>query len=142
MEVVQSSLIACDTCGEFVAMLIFPDNIYFQQDFEHYVDVMMPETDGLEALEQLREKSPQTKVVMMSAHDNPTYVARSVALGAEGFVLKDALGEEIVAAILRAERGEDPPADSKLSEIRQRLGTRLDPVADDVPLTTSAPGDR
>ena len=43
MEVVQSSLIPCDTCGEFVAMLIFPDNIYFQQDFEHYVNVMMPE---------------------------------------------------------------------------------------------------
>ncbi len=99
------------------------------------MDVMMPETDGLDALEQLREKSPQTKVVMMSAHDNPTYIARSVALGAEGFVLKDALGEEIVAAILRAERGEDPPADSKLSEIRQCLGTRLDPAADDVPLT-------
>ena len=99
------------------------------------MDVMMPETDGLEALEQLREKSPQTKVVMMSAHDNPTYVARSVALGAEGYVLKDALGEEIVAAVLRAQRGEDPPTDSKLSEIRHRLGTRLDPVADDVPLT-------
>ena len=99
------------------------------------MDVMMPDTDGLDALEKLREQAPQTKVVMMSAHDNPTYVARSVALGADGFVLKDAAGSEIVAAVQRAQRGEDPPADSTLSEIRNRLATRLDPVADDVPLT-------
>jgi DNA-binding NarL/FixJ family response regulator len=99
------------------------------------MDVMMPETDGLDTLEKIREQSPQTRVVMMSAHDNPTYVARSVALGAEAFVLKDAEGEEIVATIHRAARGEGPAADSRLSEIKQRLATRLDPVADDVPLT-------
>ena len=99
------------------------------------MDVMMPDTDGLDALEKLREQAPQTKVVMMSAHDNPTYVARSIALGADGFVLKDAAGEEIVAAVQRAQRGEEPPADSRLSEIKARLATRLDPVADDVPLT-------
>jgi DNA-binding NarL/FixJ family response regulator len=99
------------------------------------MDVMMPETDGLDALEKLRDQAPQTKVVMMSAHDNPTYVARSVALGADGFVLKDAAGEEIIAAVQRAQRGEEPPADSRLFEIKTRLATRLDPVADDVPLT-------
>jgi DNA-binding NarL/FixJ family response regulator len=99
------------------------------------MDVMMPDTDGLDALEKLREQSPQTRVVMMSAHDNPTYVARSVALGADGFVLKDASGEEIIAAVQGAARGEAPPADSKLNEIKQLLATRLDPVADEVPLT-------
>jgi DNA-binding NarL/FixJ family response regulator len=99
------------------------------------MDVMMPELDGLDALEKLREQSPQTRVVMMSAHDNPTYVARSVALGADGFVLKDAPAEEFVMAVRRASRGETPPVDSRLNKIRDLLAKRLDPVADEVPLT-------
>lgn len=99
------------------------------------MDVMMPETDGLDALERLRMKLPHLHVVMMSAHDNPTYVARSAALGADGFVMKDAPGREIVAAVERAACGEASPADSRLSEIKQRLTTRLDPAEDDVPLT-------
>jgi DNA-binding NarL/FixJ family response regulator len=99
------------------------------------MDVMMPDTDGLDALEKLRDQSPQTHVVMMSAHDNPTYVARSVALGADGFVLKDAIGDDIIETTQRAARGEGPSADSRLTAIKQRLATRLDPAADDVPLT-------
>ena len=99
------------------------------------MDVMMPETDGLDALERLRMKSPHVRVVMMSAHDNPTYVARSAALGADAFLLKDSSGQEIVAAVKRAARGEAAPADTRLSEIRQRLTMRLDPTEDEVPLT-------
>jgi len=99
------------------------------------MDVMMPELDGLDALEKLREESPHTRVVMMSAHDNPTYVARSVALGADGFVLKDAPAEEFIASIQRAARGEAPPVDSHLNKIKELLAKRLDPVADEVPLT-------
>ena len=76
------------------------------------MDVMMPETDGLDALERLRSKSPNVKVVMMSAHDNPTYVARSVALGAEAFLLKDVSGQEIVSTIKRAARGEAAAEDT------------------------------
>ena len=99
------------------------------------MDVMMPELDGLDALEKLREKAPQTRVVMMSAHDNPTYMARSVALGADGFVLKDVAAEDFANAIQRAANGEAPPAEGRMSKIKDLLGKRLDPVADDVPLT-------
>jgi DNA-binding NarL/FixJ family response regulator len=99
------------------------------------MDVMMPELDGLDALEKLRDQSPQTRVVMMSAYDNPTYLARSVALGADGFILKDVAAEEFVAAIQRAARGEIASEEGRLSKIRDLLGKRLDPVADDVPLT-------
>lgn len=99
------------------------------------MDVMMPETDGLDTLEKIRDKLPNARVVMMSAHDNPTYVARSVALGAEGFILKDVSGQEIVNAVKRAACGEGAAADARLSAIRVRLATRLDPAADEVPLT-------
>lgn len=99
------------------------------------MDVMMSETDGLDALEKIRNKAPNVKVVMMSAHDNPTYVARSVALGAEAFLLKDTSGQDIVAAVKRAARGEAAVADTRMTEIKARLATRLDPSEDGVPLT-------
>ena len=98
------------------------------------MDVLMPDTDGLDALEKIRDTSPQTRVLMMSAHDNPTYVARSVALGADGFILKTAKAEDLVDAVKRAARGE-PSTDARLNKIKQLLATRLDPTADEVPLT-------
>ena len=98
------------------------------------MDVLMPDTDGLDALEKIRDTSPQTRVLMMSAHDNPTYVARSVALGADGFILKTAKAEDLVDAVKRAARGE-PSTDARLNKIKQLLATRLDPAADEVPLT-------
>jgi DNA-binding NarL/FixJ family response regulator len=36
------------------------------------LDVRMPDTDGLEALERIADRSPRTKVVIFTGHDNPT----------------------------------------------------------------------
>lgn len=99
------------------------------------MDVMMPEIDGLDALEKIREKSPKTKTVMMSAYENPTYIARAIALGAQGFVSKEASSNEIIAAIKAAHNGEPPPEDSMMAMIRENLITRYDPSEDEVPLT-------
>ena len=71
----------------------------------------------------------------MSAYDNPSYVARAAAMGAEDFLPKDVSGKAYAAAIRRAVRGEAAPADSPLSEAKAKLQVRPDPKADDVPLT-------
>lgn len=99
------------------------------------MDVLMPEMDGLDALEKIREISPATKVIMTSASDNPTYVARAAAMGAHDFLLKDAPGEAFVASIQRAVLGESPPPESALCKVKAKLQTRPDPKADEVPLT-------
>jgi DNA-binding NarL/FixJ family response regulator len=99
------------------------------------MDVLMPDMDGLDALERIRKISPTTKVIMTSASDNPTYLARAAALGASDFLLKDVPGKAFAASIKRAVQGESSPADSPLSKIRAKLQTRPDPKADDVPLT-------
>lgn len=99
------------------------------------MDVLMPDMDGLDALEKIRKISPMTKVIIMSASDNPTYVARAAALGADDFLLKDVPGKAFAASIKRAVQGESSPADSLLSKIKAKLQTRPDPRADDVPLT-------
>jgi DNA-binding NarL/FixJ family response regulator len=99
------------------------------------MDVAMQEMDGLDAFERIRKVSPTTKVVMMSLHDNPSYVARAAALGASDFLLKDVPGKTFAAAIRRAVQGVSPSEDSLFSTVRARLQQRPDPQADEVPLT-------
>ena len=52
------------------------------------LDVRMPEVDGLTALGRIRFDQTTLPILMYSAHDNPTYIARAYALDAHGYVLK------------------------------------------------------
>lgn len=98
------------------------------------LDIRMKNTDGLTALEQIRTQSPQTPVVMLSTYDNPTYVARSVALGASDYVLKGSPREEIVQAIKRAVEGESPSDSSVLRRVQATMSKRRERT-DETPLT-------
>src|SRR3954464_4363302 len=85
------------------------------------LDVRMPDTDGLEALERITDRSPRTKVVMFTGHENPTYVARAVALGAAGFLMKGAARDEIVSPINRAHPGLPPETESIMGKVRNTM---------------------
>ena len=103
-------------------------------------DVVMLETrlsasDGLAAMESLRNELPAIRIVVFTAYDNPTYVARSVALGASEYVLKTAPKSEIVAAIRGAAEGIDPPETSLLRQIKRVIRRRHDGDHDEIPLT-------
>jgi DNA-binding NarL/FixJ family response regulator len=99
------------------------------------MDVIMPNVDGLDALEKIRQTVPQTKVIMMSGYDNPTYTARAMALGAVTFLLKSVPGKEFVATIKRVAKGEVLAGGTRAANMKAFLETRPDPEADDVPLT-------
>jgi DNA-binding NarL/FixJ family response regulator len=99
------------------------------------LDVRMPDTDGLEALERIADRSPRTKVVMFTGHENPAYIARAVALGAAGFVMKGATKDEIVTAINRAHTGLPPETDSLMGKVRNTMARRRPTYDEDIPLT-------
>jgi DNA-binding NarL/FixJ family response regulator len=99
------------------------------------MDVLMPNLDGLDALERIRKAVPQTKVIMMSGYDNPTYVARAMALKAATFLMKDVPGKEFISAIKRVAKGETLTGNTRASDMQSFLDQRPDPKADDVPLT-------
>jgi DNA-binding NarL/FixJ family response regulator len=99
------------------------------------LDIRMPDGDGLYTLEKLRAKAPECKVVMLSTYDNPTYVARSVALGAADYVLKAAPREALVGAITAAAAGESPSRHGELKKIAATMRIRQTVDDDDVPLT-------
>jgi DNA-binding NarL/FixJ family response regulator len=63
------------------------------------VDVRMPDSDGLELLHQMKERWPDTPVIMLTSFDHAQYVRRALAEGAAGYMLKDATPEDLEQAI-------------------------------------------
>jgi two-component system response regulator NreC len=63
------------------------------------LDLAMPGLSGLEILDLVRSCSPQTRIVVLSMHDNPGYVLRALRGGALAYVLKESSDRELIAAI-------------------------------------------
>ncbi len=99
------------------------------------LDIRMPDGDGLSTLEKLRSKVPDSYVVMLSTYDNPTYIARAVALGACDYVLKGSSREAMVATITAAGKGESPSRSGELRRIAAAMKVRQAMDDEDVPLT-------
>jgi DNA-binding NarL/FixJ family response regulator len=99
------------------------------------LDIRMPDGDGLATLEKLRSTVPDSRVVMLSTYDNPTYIARAVALGASDYVLKGSTREAIVATITAAAEGESPSRSGELRRVAGAMKIRQVLDDDEVPLT-------
>ena len=59
----------------------------------------MPGKPGLEAMPELLEEQPDVKVLILSMEDDPRYVREAFAAGARGYLLKEAVANEVVGAI-------------------------------------------
>jgi two-component system response regulator NreC len=70
------------------------------------MDVTMEGTSGLVATQQIREALPQTKVLVLTMHDNEEYLRQMLEAGATGYVLKQAVDTELAVAIRAVQRGE------------------------------------
>jgi DNA-binding NarL/FixJ family response regulator len=69
------------------------------------MDVKMPDMDGLEATRKIKEERPRTAVIMLTMHDNPTYLREAVRAGAAGYLLKDVSKDELIDAIRQVATG-------------------------------------
>jgi len=63
------------------------------------LDLNMPQVNGLNATEIILERRPDTRIVILSMHDNPEYISTALRHGAMGYILKDVPTEEIKVAI-------------------------------------------
>ena len=68
-------------------------------------DLSMPGLSGLDALERLRTEHVDTKVVVLTMHNDADLATRAIRAGAAGFLLKDSAGEELVSAIYQVLQG-------------------------------------
>jgi len=99
------------------------------------LDIRMPDITGLVALERIKRELPQTPVLMLSTYDNPTYIARAVALGASGYILKGASRDQLLNAIRTVVRGENAWSQEDLRRVMGAMVTPRVKADLDVPLT-------
>ncbi len=69
------------------------------------LDINMPNCNGLEALEQVHQLCPDTKVLVLTMIDDIGYVRQVLAVGGAGYVLKQAAGDELLSAIRTVQDG-------------------------------------
>jgi two-component system response regulator NreC len=69
------------------------------------MDLSMPGGGGMEALKRIRRECPQTRVLVLTMHDDAAYTRASLAAGASGLVIKNVDGEELLTAIRTAYDG-------------------------------------
>lgn len=99
------------------------------------LDIRMPGGDGLNALGRIKLDNPSRQVLMLSTYDNPTYVARAVALGAAGYVLKGAGRDKLIDSIRKAAMGESAWTRDELRRVTGALATPRLNADVEVPLT-------
>ena len=90
------------------------------------LDSRMPIKDGIQAAQEIRIQSPTTHLLMLTAFDGDEDIARALKAGVEGYVLKNATGDELVPAIRAVLGGKQWIPD----EIKRKLDARktLEPL--------------
>jgi two-component system, NarL family, response regulator NreC len=93
------------------------------------LDLRMSDGSSVETVANVRERAPDTQVVVLTMHDDPVFAQHALASGALGFVMKELADHELPQAIRAAVRGDEyvsPRVSSRLQGLRSSL-------IDDVP---------
>jgi len=89
------------------------------------VDISMPELSGVEAVCQIREAVPDTKVLVLTMHESDQMVQRALDAGAHGYILKSDLTDSLPKAVEAVERAlaivPPPKPGEPVSRLRQWL---------------------
>ena len=99
------------------------------------MDVAMPGGSGIDVIPQLLHEAPETKILMLSMQDDPSYVRQAFEAGASGYVLKEAADAEVVAAVRDVAEGRsyvNPALGARLvaAESEARKRAEADPLSD------------
>jgi len=99
------------------------------------LDIRMPQGDGLTALGRIKLEKPEMPILMLSTFDTPTYIARAVALGAAGYLLKGCPRDDLLKAIRISASGESAWTRDELRRVTGALATPRLAADIEVPLT-------
>ena len=91
------------------------------------LDIAMPQLNGLEAAQQIRQAVPAVKVLILSAHSDDAYVEHISALGVSGYLIKQSSAMILATAIREVQKGNsyfDPSVARRLGQRKQALLNR------------------
>jgi len=70
------------------------------------LDISMPRQNGIDAARNILRESPETKIIMLSMHDDRRFIQASLRTGARGYILKESAAREVIEAIGAVQNGE------------------------------------
>ena len=70
------------------------------------LDISMPELGGIEATLEIKKRVPDTKILILTQYDDKEYVSRLLKAGVSGYILKHAVGTDLISAIRSVAKGE------------------------------------
>ncbi|MBM2827961.1 MAG: two component transcriptional regulator, LuxR family [Actinobacteria bacterium] len=70
------------------------------------MDIAMPGLGGLEATVEIKKTAPNIKILVLSQYDDREYVSRLIKAGVSGYILKHAVGTDLLSSIRAVARGE------------------------------------
>lgn len=95
------------------------------------MDLLMPEMDGVEAINQIAVFSPSTRIIVLTSYTEDEYLFPAMQAGAQGYLLKDIEPEDLVSAIRAAARGQATLHPSVAARLVQGIDqTSKDELAD------------
>jgi DNA-binding NarL/FixJ family response regulator len=69
------------------------------------LDISMPTLNGIDAARELGRSSPQTKVILLTQHEEEQYIHEALEVGVKGYVLKSQVASDLIHAIQQVSRG-------------------------------------
>lgn len=84
------------------------------------LDINMPGMNGIEVAKAVRVKHPNTEVLVLTIHDNESYVNEMIRVGAKGYLLKDAEPREVVLAIKKVATGDTVYSTQLMERVMER----------------------
>jgi DNA-binding NarL/FixJ family response regulator len=87
-------------------------------------DITMPLLNGIDAARQIRKRNPKVKIIFLTMHPDITFATEALAAGGSGYVLKNAAGDELLAAILEVMQGRIYVTKSIEKAVKQGLSSR------------------
>ncbi len=69
------------------------------------LDISMPVMNGIETARRLKEAGSETRIVFLTVHDDPDFAREALEAGALGYVIKQRIASDLVAAIKKAHAG-------------------------------------
>ena len=85
------------------------------------MDLQMPELDGVAATKQIRDRHPETNVLVLTTFDTDADITRAISAGATGYLLKDAPRQDLFQAIRAAAQGESVLTPAVASRLMSKM---------------------
>jgi len=83
------------------------------------MDLSMPKMNGMDAIKEIKKRSPETKVLVLTVHNTEEYIYAALQAGADGYVLKDSTHAELemaIKSVLDGKRYVSPAISQRLIE--------------------------